>query len=139
MTEPLINIADLSVSFGQGERETRAVRHISFDIGRGETVALVGESGSGKSVSALSILQLLPYPTAHHPSGSITLEGEELMGAAPEVMQKIRGNRIAIVFQEPLTSLNPLLTVGRQLTEVLEVHRGQSQREARAAKFGAKA
>jgi len=132
MTEPLINIADLSVSFGQGERETRAVRHISFDIGRGETVALVGESGSGKSVSALSILQLLPYPTAHHPSGSITLEGEELMGAAPEVMQKIRGNRIAIVFQEPLTSLNPLHTIEKQLGEILFIHKKMDKEAARA-------
>jgi len=132
MTEPLIKIADLSVSFGQGERETRAVRHISFDIGRGETVALVGESGSGKSVSALSILRLLPYPTAHHPSGSITLEGEELMGAAPEVMQKIRGNRIAIVFQEPLTSLNPLHTIEKQLGEILFIHKKMDKDAARA-------
>ena len=132
MTEPLINIADLSVSFGQGERETRAVRRVSFDIGRGETLALVGESGSGKSVSALSILQLLPYPTAHHPSGSITLEGEELMGAAPEVMQKIRGNRIAIVFQEPLTSLNPLHTIEKQLGEILFIHKKMDKEAARA-------
>ena len=132
MTEPLIKIDDLSVSFGQGERETRAVRNVSFDIGRGETLALVGESGSGKSVSALSILQLLPYPTAHHPSGSITLEGEELMGAAPEVMQKIRGNRIAIVFQEPLTSLNPLHTIEKQLGEILFIHKKMDKEAARA-------
>jgi microcin C transport system ATP-binding protein len=132
MTEPLIKIAGLSVSFGQGERETRAVRHVSFDIGRGETLALVGESGSGKSVSALSILQLLPYPTAHHPSGSILLEGEELMGAAPEVMQKIRGNRVAIVFQEPLTSLNPLHTIEKQLGEILFIHKKMDKDAARA-------
>jgi microcin C transport system ATP-binding protein len=132
MTEPLIKIADLSVSFGQGERETRAVRRVSFDIGRGETLALVGESGSGKSVSALSILQLLPYPTAHHPSGSIMLEGEELMGAAPEVMQKIRGNRVAIVFQEPLTSLNPLHTIEKQLGEILFIHKKMDKDAARA-------
>jgi microcin C transport system ATP-binding protein len=132
MTEPLIKIDDLSVSFGQGERETRAVRNVSFDIGRGETLALVGESGSGKSVSALSILQLLPYPTAHHPSGSITLEGKELMGAAPETMQKIRGNRIAIVFQEPLTSLNPLHTIEKQLGEILFIHKKMDKDAARA-------
>ena len=132
MTEPLIKISDLSVSFGQGERETRAVRHVSFDIGRGETVALVGESGSGKSVTALSILQLLPYPTAHHPSGSILLEGAELMGAPPEVMQKIRGNRVAIIFQEPLTSLNPLHTIEKQLGEILFVHKKMEKDTARA-------
>jgi len=132
VTEPLIKIANLSVSFGQGARKTRAVRHVSFDIGRGETLALVGESGSGKSVSALSILQLLPYPTAHHPSGSIMLEGEELMGAAPEVMQKIRGNRVAIVFQEPLTSLNPLHTIEKQLGEILFIHKKMDKDAARA-------
>jgi microcin C transport system ATP-binding protein len=132
MTEPLVKISDLSVSFGQGERETRAVRHVSFDIGRGETVALVGESGSGKSVTALSILQLLPYPTAHHPSGSVLLEGEELMGAPPEVMQKIRGNRIAIIFQEPLTSLNPLHTIEKQVGEILFVHKKMEKDAARA-------
>ena len=107
MTDPLIRISDLSVSYGSGETETRAVKNVSFEIARGETLALVGESGSGKSVTALSIMQLLPYPTAHHPSGSIMLEGEELVGAPPEQMQKVRGNRVAIIFQEPLTSLNP--------------------------------
>ena len=123
MTASLITIADLSVSFGRGENETLAVKHVSFDIGRGETLALVGESGSGKSVSALSILQLLPYPTAHHPSGSILLEGKELINTAPEKMRTIRGNRIAIIFQEPLTSLNPLHTIEKQLGEILVIHK----------------
>ncbi len=132
MTDPLVRIADLSVSFGRGENETRAVKNVSFDIGRGETLALVGESGSGKSVSALSILQLLPYPTAHHPSGSIMLEGEELVGAKPEKMQKIRGDRIAIIFQEPLTSLNPLHTIEKQLSEIMFIHKKMDKAAARA-------
>jgi microcin C transport system ATP-binding protein len=132
VTDPLVRITDLSVSFGRGERETRAVRNVSLEIGRGETLALVGESGSGKSVTALSVLQLLPYPTAHHPSGSITLEGEELIGAPAEAMQKIRGNRIAIIFQEPLTSLNPLHTIEKQLGEILFVHKKMEKDAARA-------
>ena len=131
-TGPLIRIDDLSVSFGQRERETRVVRNVSFDIGRGETVALVGESGSGKSVTALSILQLLPYPTAHHPTGSIKLLDRELVGAPAETMQKIRGDRIAIVFQEPLTSLNPLHTIEKQLGEILFVHKKMEKDAARA-------
>ncbi|MFT5487253.1 MAG: microcin C transport system ATP-binding protein [Paracoccaceae bacterium] len=132
MTEPLISISDLSVSFGSGDSEVKAVRNVSFDIARGETLALVGESGSGKSVSALSILQLLPYPTAHHPSGSILLEGEELMGASPEKMQKIRGNRVAIIFQEPLTSLNPLHTIEKQVGEILFIHKKMDKDSVRA-------
>jgi microcin C transport system ATP-binding protein len=132
MTEPLITISDLSVSFGRGENETRAVKNVSFEIARGETLALVGESGSGKSVTALSILQLLPYPTAHHPSGSIMLEGEEIVGAPPEAMQKIRGNRIAIIFQEPLTSLNPLHSIEKQLSEILFIHKKMDKDAARA-------
>ena len=130
MTE-LLRIADLSVSFGRGAREVRAVRGASFDIGRGETVALVGESGSGKSVTALSILQLLPYPTARHPSGSIALEGEELLGAPSARMEKIRGNRVAIIFQEPLTSLNPLHTIEKQIGEILFVHKKMEPAAAR--------
>ena len=131
MTE-LLRIEELSVSFGRGEREIRAVRGVSFDIRRGETVALVGESGSGKSVTALSILQLLPYPTARHPSGSITLDGEELLGAPSARMEKIRGNRIAIIFQEPLTSLNPLHTIEKQIGEILFVHKKMEPAPARS-------
>ena len=128
MTE-LLRVVDLSVSFGRGAREVRAVRGASFDIGRGETVALVGESGSGKSVTALSILQLLPYPTA--PSGSIALDGEELLGAPSARMEKIRGNRVAIIFQEPLTSLNPLHTIEKQIGEILFVHKKMQPAAAR--------
>jgi microcin C transport system ATP-binding protein len=108
------------VCFGQ----LQAVRGVSFQLERGETLALVGESGSGKSVTALSILQLLPYPFAHHPSGSIRLEGEELLRASPVRLRQIRGNRIAMVFQEPMTSLNPLHSIERQVSEVLAVHKG---------------
>ena len=119
----LVEVDDLSVSFGHGESEVRAVRNVSFGIGKGETVALVGESGSGKTVTALSVLQLLPYPTAHHPSGSIRLEGEEIVGAPASRMRGIRGNRVAIIFQEPLTSLNPLHTIEKQVGEILAIHK----------------
>ena len=128
---PLLHIDDLSVSFGSGEREVKAVRNISFDIGKGETVALVGESGSGKSVTALSVMQLLPYPLARHPSGSIRFQGEELMGATEDVLRKVRGGRIGIIFQEPMTSLNPLHSIEKQIGEILFVHKGLDREAAR--------
>ena len=131
MEDILLAADNLSVSFGAGEREVRAVRDISFVIGRGETLALVGESGSGKSVSALSILQLLPYPLAHHPGGSIRFEGEELIGCPEPVLRDVRGNRIAMIFQEPMTSLNPLHSVEKQIGEILKVHKGLGPHEAR--------
>ena len=127
----LIEVDDLSVSFGHGDGEVRAVRNVSFGIGRGETVALVGESGSGKTVTALSLLRLLPYPTAHHPSGSIRLEGEEIVGAPASRMRDIRGNRVAIIFQEPLTSLNPLHTIEKQVGEILAIHKKLGKAAAR--------
>ena len=105
---PLLSVRDLSVSFVVEGGEVEAVRHVSFDIERGESVALVGESGSGKSVTALSIMQLLPYPKARHPSGHILLHDEELLGAPEATLRRVRGNRIAMIFQEPMTSLNPL-------------------------------
>jgi len=128
-TAPLLEICDLSVSFGA----LPAVKRISFVLNRGETLALVGESGSGKSVSALSILQLLPYPHARHPSGSIRLRGEELLGAAPDRLRAVRGNQIAMVFQEPMTSLNPLHSIEKQIGETLWLHKGLrgSRRRAR--------
>ena len=129
---PFLTVDDLSVSFGRGERETRAVKNVSFTIDRGETMALVGESGSGKSVSALSILQLLPYPLAWHPNGSIKVRGEEVVGASQALMRTVRGNRISMVFQEPMTSLNPLHTVERQINEVLFIHKGLNAAAARA-------
>jgi len=128
----LLSVRDLSVTFGRGAAEVQAVKGVSFDLERGQTLALVGESGSGKSVTALSVLQLLPYPRAHHPGGQILLEGQDLVGAPERLLRSVRGNRIAMVFQEPMTSLNPLQAIGRQVGEVLEVHRGMSGETLRA-------
>jgi microcin C transport system ATP-binding protein len=119
----LLEIRDLRVRFGHGAQAFDAVRGVSLDVHRGETVALVGESGSGKSVSALSILQLLPYPLASHPSGSIRFQGRELLGADTATLREIRGDRIAMIFQEPINSLNPLHTIERQIGEVVLLHR----------------
>jgi microcin C transport system ATP-binding protein len=123
MSEPakLLEVRDLGVTFGTNT--VPAVEGASFSLGKGETLAIVGESGSGKTVTALSILQLLPYPLARHPAGSIRFAGEELIGAPAERLRQIRGNRIAMVFQEPMTSLNPLHRVERQIGEVLTLHK----------------
>jgi microcin C transport system ATP-binding protein len=118
--------------FRQGGAETLAVDRISFDIEQGETLALVGESGSGKSVSALSILRLLPYPAAEHPSGSVRFKGRELLQGDERELLAVRGNDISMIFQEPMTSLNPLHTVARQIGEVLKVHQSMSEEAARA-------
>lgn len=131
-TDKLLSIDELSVSFATPGGDVDAVRHISFDIGEGETVALVGESGSGKSVTALSVLQLLPYPVARHPSGSVRCQGDEVMGADEAALRGIRGNRISMIFQEPMSSLNPLHTVQKQIAETLILHKGLSEAEARA-------
>jgi len=130
---PLLRVRDLSVTFSVGKGKTfTAVDKVSFDLHKGETLALVGESGSGKSVTALSILQLLPYPLAQHPKGSsVTFEGQELIGASEDALRKIRGNRIAMVFQEPMTSLNPLHTIERQIGEILTIHKGLGGQQAR--------
>ena len=128
----LINVEDLSVNFRGGGKVTHAVKHVSFDISRAETVALVGESGSGKTVTALSILKLLPYPSASHPSGKIWFKGENLMTLRDSGLRTIRGNKISMIFQEPMTSLNPLHTIEQQVGEVLKIHRGLSDRAARA-------
>ncbi len=129
---PLLKISGLHTSFGGGQDEVKAVRDVSLTIEKGETHALVGESGSGKSVTALSVMQLLPYPRAHHSSGSITFQGQELIGAETYTMREIRGNRIAMIFQEPLTSLNPLHSIEKQIAEVLHLHKALSPEEARA-------
>ncbi len=121
---PLLSVQDLSVAFAQGGRSSLAVDHVSFDVRPGETVALVGESGSGKSVTALSILKLLAYPTASHPSGRILFGGEDLLAMTERDIRKVRGNDITIVFQEPMSKLNPRHTVERQIAEILELHRG---------------
>ena len=128
-TRTLLEVRDLSVAFG----DNRAVRGVSFDIRSGETLALVGESGSGKSVTALSVLQLLPYPAASHGEGSsVVWKGEQLIGAPEPVLRRIRGNEIAIIFQEPMTSLNPLHTVEKQIGEILGLHKGLRGDPARA-------
>ena len=127
----LLQIKDLQVSFGESESKVQAVKGISFEIDKGETVALVGESGSGKSVTALSIMQLLPYPRAQHPGGSILYRGEELIGADRQTLHRIRGDEVGMIFQEPLTSLNPLHSVERQIAEVLHLHRPMSANQAR--------
>ncbi|HEX3537694.1 MAG TPA: ABC transporter ATP-binding protein [Stellaceae bacterium] len=131
----LLEVKDLSVTFGgwRGAAPVHAVKRVSFSLDRGETVALVGESGSGKSVTALSVLQLLPYPAAAHTAeSSIRFAGEELVGAAPARLREVRGNRIAIIFQEPMTSLNPLHTLEKQIAEVLFIHKHLSASAARA-------
>ncbi|RVC75844.1 ATP-binding cassette domain-containing protein, partial [Mesorhizobium sp. M2A.F.Ca.ET.046.02.1.1] len=117
MSEALLSVQDLSVAFAQGGKQSIAVDHISFDIGKGETVALVGESGSGKSVSALSVLKLLPYPAASHPSGRILFSGADLLAMNEKALRGVRGNKITMIFQEPMTSLNPLHTVEQQIVE----------------------
>ena len=132
MSAPLLQVENLAVDFQIGKRTAHAVRGISFELHKGETLAIVGESGSGKSVSALSILQLLAYPPASHPSGSIKFEGQELVGASKNTLRSIRGNRIAMIFQEPMTALNPLHTVLKQIGEVLRVHKGLSAERTRA-------
>ncbi|HEV2509022.1 ABC transporter ATP-binding protein [Bosea sp. (in: a-proteobacteria)] len=132
MTAPLLSVQNLSVAFRQGGQETLAVDKVSFAIAKGETLALVGESGSGKSVSALSILKLLNYPAAHHPSGKVLFNGQDLIAADEDAMRKVRGNDITMVFQEPMTSLNPLQTIARQIGEILELHKGLRGEKARA-------
>ncbi|MCB1442271.1 MAG: ABC transporter ATP-binding protein [Methyloceanibacter sp.] len=130
-TKTLLSVEDLCVDFRAGEKVTHAVENVSFEIERGETLALVGESGSGKTVSALSILQLLPYPAASHPSGAIYFKGENLLALPPDGLRHVRGNQISMIFQEPMTSLNPLHTIERQIAEVLRIHMGMSGQAAR--------
>ena len=129
--QTLLEVADLSVAFRQGSRDTLAVDRVSFEIKKGETVALVGESGSGKSVTALSVLKLLPYPSAHHPSGSIRFKGQELLDLPEDKIRHVRGNDITIIFQEPMTSLNPLHTIEKQIGEILLLHQGLTGAAAR--------
>ncbi len=131
INQPLLDVRDLSVVFHQPSGDTVAVDHISFSIRRGQCVALVGESGSGKSVSALSVLKLLPYPTASHPSGSILFNGRDLLNMSEREMRGIRGNDISIIFQEPMTSLNPLHTIELQIGEILQLHHGVGGQMAR--------
>ncbi|MEC5325602.1 ABC transporter ATP-binding protein [Aurantimonas sp. A3-2-R12] len=129
--DPLLSVENLSVAFHQGGKTQIAVDDISFSIGKGETLALVGESGSGKSVSALSILKLLPYPSASHPGGAVMFDGENLIDDDERDLRKVRGNRISMIFQEPMSSLNPLHTIERQIGEILKIHRGLRDQAAR--------
>src|SRR5947209_1733047 len=131
-SESLLSVNDLSVAFHQGQRSTLAVDRVSFDIAKGETLALVGESGSGKSVTALSVMKLLPYPAAHHPSGSIRFKGRELLTMTERQIRHVRGKDITIIFQEPMTSLNPLHTIEKQIGEILLLHQGLTGAPARA-------
>ncbi|RVC15634.1 ABC transporter ATP-binding protein [Mesorhizobium sp. M7A.F.Ca.CA.002.15.2.1] len=128
---PLLSVQDLSVAFSQGGGQSTAVDHISFDIAKGETVALVGESGSGKSVSALSVLKLLPYPSASHPSGKIVFQGNDLLAMSEKQLRQVRGNKIPMIFQEPMPSLNPLHTIEHQIVEILKLHQGMADRPAK--------
>jgi microcin C transport system ATP-binding protein len=129
---PLLQVRNLGVVFRQGGKATMAVEGATFDVRRGETLALVGESGSGKSVTALSVMRLLPYPAAEHPTGEILFKGTDILTADEATLRSVRGNDISIVFQEPMTSLNPLHTVERQVGEILKIHRGMSDTAARA-------
>ncbi len=129
--QPLLSVRDLSVAFHQGGATSVAVDHVSFDLMSGEVVALVGESGSGKSVTANSILKLLPYPAASHPSGKILFDGKDMLTLPERSLRAVRGNDITMIFQEPMTSLNPLHTIERQIGEILELHQAITGSEAR--------
>jgi ABC-type dipeptide/oligopeptide/nickel transport system ATPase component len=127
---PLLRVENVSVHFEQADVTTVAVDGVSFDLHRGETLGLVGESGSGKSVTALSLLRLLPQPAGRIAGGRILLEGEDLLALSERQMRRMRGRRIAMIFQEPMTSLNPVLTVGAQIVEGIMAHQGMGRREA---------
>ena len=132
MTKPILEVKDLDVFFGTGAAQITAVRGASFSINPAETVALVGESGSGKSVSALSILQLLPYPSASHSTrSSIIFKNQQLVSSDTKTLMGIRGNKISMIFQEPMTSLNPLHVIEKQISETLALHSGLTGSEAR--------
>lgn len=126
-TAPLLHVKDLSVAFAHEGQPHHVVDHVDFTIKAGETLALVGESGSGKSVTALSILKLLPYPAASHPSGEILWQGENILNASEKKLRQIRGNDITMIFQEPMTALNPLHTIGKQISEVLRIHQNMDK------------
>ncbi len=132
MTDPLLSIRNLSVAFRREGAQALAVKGVSFDITKGETLALVGESGSGKSVTALSVLKLLNYPAASHPTGEILFQGRDLLQVSERELRGVRGNKITMVFQEPMSSLNPLHTIEQQVGEMLILHRGLSANAARA-------
>jgi microcin C transport system ATP-binding protein len=127
----LLQIEDLSIAFGRGGRQTPVVEGVNLTLNARETLALVGESGSGKSITALSVPQLLPYPLASHPTGRILVEGESLIGASTATLRRFRGGALGMVFQEPMTSLNPVHTLEKQIGETLRIHQGLSAAAAR--------
>src|SRR3990167_410755 len=129
--ESVLRIDNLSVSFQQGNQRNQAVRNVSLELKKGETFALVGESGSGKSVTAMAILKLLPRTITRYDTGTVLFEGRNLLAASEPELRSIRGNRIGMIFQEPLTALNPLHTVEKQIGEVLRIHKGLDGRQAR--------
>ncbi len=131
-TQPLLRVKNLKTHFHTRDGVVRAVDGVSFDVMPGETLAVVGESGCGKSVTAMSILRLLPMPPARIADGRIEFDGRNLLDLTEPAMRKVRGNAISMIFQEPMTSLNPVLTVGRQIAEALVLHRGLSEKEAMA-------
>jgi microcin C transport system ATP-binding protein len=128
---PLVDVRNLSVEFQSAGKCVEAVKGVSFNIAKGEIVALVGESGSGKSVSALSILKLLPYPAAHHPTGEVRYGGQDMLKADQHTLREIRGDKISMIFQEPMTSLNPLHSILKQVGEVMRVHHGLDEATSR--------
>src|SRR5690606_32029862 len=130
--QPLIRIDNLSVAFASEHQEIQAVRGVSFDIRPGETLALVGANGPGESVSAHAILRRRASPRARHPSGRVLCQGQDLLNAPEKQLRKVRGNRISMTFQEPMSSLSPLHTVERQINEVLFLHKGLDKKAARA-------
>jgi oligopeptide/dipeptide ABC transporter ATP-binding protein len=131
MSQMLISVRHLSTHFSTEQGLAKAVQDVSFDIPRAKTLALVGESGCGKSVTALSILRLIPDPPGRIVAGEILLEGRSLLNLSPRQMRSIRGNEIAMIFQEPMTSLNPVFTVGSQIIEVIRLHQKKTAKEAR--------
>ncbi len=133
--EKVLEVKDLNTNFYTDEGVVKAVDGLSYHINKGECVGLVGESGCGKSVSAMSILRLIPYPPGVIEGGQIIFKGENLLEVSEERIQEVRGGRISMIFQEPSTSLNPVLSVQRQLTEMLELHHGMTSKEAKALKL----
>src|SRR5438477_10515310 len=132
MSEPLLRVENLKTYFFTDTAIVRAVDGVSFQVAAGETLAVVGESGSGKSVTALSILRLVPEPPGRIVGGSIRLRGRELLELTPAAMREVRGREISMVFQEPMTSLNPVFSCGEQIAEAVRVHERASRSAARA-------
>jgi ABC-type dipeptide/oligopeptide/nickel transport system ATPase component len=130
--DSVLDVRSLVTSFQIGGRWVNAVDNCSFVVRKGKTLGIVGESGCGKSVTSLSIMRLIPQPPGRITSGSILFDGNDLLALPEEKMRKIRGNRISMIFQEPMTSLNPVFTIGNQIGEVFKLHKGASGREARA-------